>query len=80
MQHRERYPVSWDRPGWKTVKEGEWMEMKAWVTLLYGRNRHNAANRLCSNKQCLKTKCFFFFFFLLGAKFSFQTRGGSTKT
>ena len=49
VQHRELYPVSWDRPWEKTVWEKDCVCMYDWVTMLYSRNWHNAVNQLYNN-------------------------------
>ena len=41
IQHRELYPGSWYRTGWKLIEEKEYMCMYAWVALLYSRNQQD---------------------------------------
>ena len=40
VEHRELYPISWDRPSWKGIKIiiKKYMYVYNWVTLLYNRN------------------------------------------
>ena len=56
IQHRELYPVSWDRPWWKIVWEKECIYVYAWVTVLYSRNWQNTVNQLNSNKNKILKK------------------------
>ena len=59
VQHPELYPGSWDRPRWKITWEGECVYVRAWVTLLYGRNWHNTVHQLHFNKTLIKNKRMF---------------------
>ena len=51
VQHRELYPVSWDRPWWKILWEKECKSMYDWVTMLHSRNGLNTVNQLSPNKN-----------------------------
>ena len=56
LQHRELYPVSWDKAWWEIVWEKEkiYIHTYDWVTVLYSRNWHSTVNQLYSYKNLFK--------------------------
>ena len=59
-QHRELYPVSWDRTMDNSMRKSVCVCVcvcvRHWVNMLYSRNWHNTVNQLYSNRKKKKKK------------------------